>query len=51
MKILVRNNDPHDPLYSDDIVTYCDIYECGECPRCGDDCDGEFDEEDNEDVD
>lgn len=21
-------------------ITYCDIYECDECPRCGDDCEG-----------
>lgn len=25
----------------DDIVTFCDIYKCSECPRMGDDCDGE----------
>ena len=25
----------------DDIVTYCDIYKCSDCPRMGDDCDGE----------
>ena len=24
-----------------DIVTYCDINTCGECPRYGDDCDGD----------
>ena len=29
-----------------DIVTYCDIYDCKDCPRYGDDCDGEF-EDDN----
>lgn len=23
-----------------DIVTYCDIYKCEDCPRYGDDCDG-----------
>ena len=31
-----------------DIVTYCDIYDCKECPRYGDDCDGEFEEENEE---
>ena len=30
---------------NDDIITYCDIYECNDCPRYGDDCDGEFEEE------
>lgn len=25
-----------------DIVTLCDICKCEECPRYGDDCDGEF---------
>ena len=25
-----------------DIVRLCDIYKCEECPRYGDDCDGEF---------
>lgn len=25
---------------SKDIVTYCMIFECEECPRYGDDCDG-----------
>lgn len=23
-----------------DIVTYCDIYNCEDCPRYADDCDG-----------
>ena len=31
-----------------DIITYCDIYECNDCPRYGDDCDGEFEEEEDE---
>lgn len=31
------------PMCKDDSVTYCDIYECSECPRYGDDCDGEED--------
>lgn len=25
---------------SKEIVTYCMIYECEDCPRYGDDCDG-----------
>lgn len=33
----------------DDVTTYCDIYSCDECPRMGDDCDGEPEEgEDDE---
>ena len=31
-----------------DAVRLCDIYECTDCPRYGDDCDGEFEEEDEE---
>ena len=27
-----------------DIVNYCDIYDCKDCPRYGDDCDGEEDD-------
>ena len=27
-----------------DIITYCDLYECAECPRYGKDCDGEEEE-------
>lgn len=38
----------YDPFEYDDIRTYCDIYDCKDCPRCGDDCDGEFDEEDED---
>jgi hypothetical protein len=29
----------------DDVITYCDINECKDCPRMGDDCDGEFDDD------
>lgn len=29
-----------------DVPTYCDIYECSECPRYGDDCDGEWEDDD-----
>lgn len=28
----------------DDVTTYCDIYECEDCPRYGDDCDGKGEE-------
>lgn len=31
-----------------DVPTYCDIYECSECPRYGDDCDGKCEEEDDD---
>ena len=27
-----------------EIVTYCMIYECEDCPRYGDDCDGRDEE-------
>lgn len=30
----------------DDVITYCDIYKCEDCPRCGDDCDGEDKDDD-----
>ena len=26
-------------------ITYCDIYKCKDCPRYGDDCDGDADAE------
>lgn len=32
-----------------DVPTYCDICTCDDCPRCGDDCDGKYDEEDEDD--
>ena len=28
-----------------DIVTYCDIYNCEDCPRYADDCDGRGDDD------
>ena len=28
-----------------DIVTYCDVNTCEDCPRYGDDCDGRGEEE------
>lgn len=40
------NYDPYDPFNNDDIVTYCDIYDCSDCPRCGNDCDGKWEDED-----
>lgn len=30
-------------------LRYCDIYTCDDCPRCGDDCDGKEDEDDEGD--
>ena len=33
------------PLF-DDCTTFCEIYGCKECPRYGDDCDGEDDDDD-----
>lgn len=33
------------PLF-DDCTTFCEVYGCKECPRYGDDCDGEEDEYD-----
>lgn len=36
------NYDPYDPFENDDIVTYCDVIsDCRECPKYGDDCDGD----------
>lgn len=29
----------------DDIITYCDINVCSDCPRYGDDCDGKWEDE------
>ena len=38
-------------MYRDDLVTYCDIYECSDCPRYGDNCDGNGEEEgDDEEI-
>ena len=28
-----------------DIIKICDVVECEDCPRYGDDCDGEVDDE------
>ena len=33
----------------DDVVTYCDINKCSDCPRMGDDCDGKYDDEEDDD--
>lgn len=44
----------HDDWYwqegdeDDDRVTYCELYECSECPRYGDDCDGNGEDEDDD---
>lgn len=36
----------------DDIRSLCDIMDsCSDCPRYGDDCDGEFDDEEDDDFD
>lgn len=41
--------DAYDPFEGDDdIVTLCDINECSDCPRYGDDCDGYHEEEDDD---
>jgi hypothetical protein len=37
-----------DPFEYDDVMTLCDINECSDCPRMGDDCDGRYDEEEEE---
>lgn len=31
-----------------DLITFCDITDCKDCPRYGDDCDGEWEDEDDE---
>lgn len=31
-----------------DIITLCDINKCEDCPRYGDDCDGRWEDEDDE---
>ena len=33
----------YDPLEYDDIRTICDVCDCDDCPRMGDDCDGRDD--------
>ena len=33
--------------YDPELITFCDINECEDCPRYGDDCDGEFEDEDD----
>ena len=40
-----------DDYWNDDYddIRYCDIYSCSDCPRYGDDCDGEWDDEEDED--
>ena len=34
-----------DYLDYDDVTSYCDVYDCDDCPRMGEDCDGEWDGE------
>ena len=34
-------------IYEPDNITLCDIYKCEECPRYGDDCDGNGEWEDD----
>ena len=33
--------------YDPESITLCDINKCEDCPRYGDDCDGEFEDEDD----
>lgn len=35
------------PLF-DDCTTFCETYSCRDCPRYGDDCDGEYYEDLND---
>lgn len=48
MENLMVRDDYWDGYY-DEYVSYCDIYSCSECPRYGDDCDGNGEEEDEDD--
>ena len=32
-----------------DRVSYCEVYKCKDCPRYGDDCDGNDEEDDDDD--
>lgn len=36
------------PIFDEDCAQFCEIYGCSECPRYGDDCDGEEDEDDDD---
>ena len=38
-----------DSYWDDDYVSICDVNDCKDCPRYGDDCDGDFDDEEEED--
>ena len=38
--IIIKNNGGYFGTIKNEIVTYCDIYKCSDCPRYGDDCDG-----------
>ena len=37
----------YDPMECDDIRTLCEICDCDDCPRMGDDCDGKPDDDDD----
>lgn len=39
----------YDPFEYDDIRTICDVCDCDDCPRMGDDYDGRDDEEEDDD--
>lgn len=36
------------PIFDEDCTTFCETYGCKECPRYGDDCDGEYYEDLND---
>lgn len=49
--VLIRSDgsvvyeDGWEPEWDKDIIKVCDVCDCKECPRYGDDCDGEFEDE------
>lgn len=32
----------------EEVITYCELFKCNECPKYGDDCDGKEDDDDTE---
>ena len=48
MMILGERYDEYYGLDEYDVVTLCDINECSDCPRYGDNCDGCYEEDDYE---
>ena len=52
--VLVRSDgsvvyeDGWEPEEAPDIIKICDVCECRDCPRYGDDCDGDFEDETDE---